>query len=366
MDNNIAKTPKEFFLCLEGIRGIAAIVVATRHIDYFNPVKTPMSFLAVDLFFVLSGFVIAYNYESKLRSGATSFASFIFSRLVRIYPLYILGSSIGLTCILLQNSSNLAGLSKDFGLALFFLPDLAKLPIYPFNHPAWSLFSELAFSFIYAGLLVQRRSAIIAVTALISFVGFSYAVVSNGSADVGYQPSFFLFGLLRISCSFSIGVLIFRHRHYLEAKLRMPRIGAGTGTLLIYCVTFIALALPLPRRLVGLTIAYDLFVVAVVFPILVVLALQCKPIGKAGSVSKLLGKISFPLYAVHAPLVIVCDLVFGSEALMKLAPASGFLMLLAFIGISIALEKYFDAPIQRRRRRKLIAPLPPETVISSA
>lgn len=88
---------KKFYPVLEGLRGAAAILVLFRHIPtYAPPINFQMSYLAVDLFFVLSGFVIANSYEQKLTSEKMSFKEFAVLRVIRIFPLYIIGSLIGL------------------------------------------------------------------------------------------------------------------------------------------------------------------------------------------------------------------------------------------------------------------------------
>ena len=72
------------FVTLDGLRGIAALAVVTRHAPYFrNPFFE--SYLAVDFFFVLSGFVLAHAYGQRLR-GNLSILDFVKIRIVRLYP----------------------------------------------------------------------------------------------------------------------------------------------------------------------------------------------------------------------------------------------------------------------------------------
>src|ERR1700748_3183694 len=96
--SDILKT-KQHFEILDGMRGIAAISVVVFH--FMEVIITDYSqnfighgFLAVDFFFCLSGFVIAYAYDDRIRQMGK--ANFFKARLIRLRPLVILGSVLGL------------------------------------------------------------------------------------------------------------------------------------------------------------------------------------------------------------------------------------------------------------------------------
>src|ERR1700730_15446312 len=83
------------FNTLDGIRGVGAVLVMMRHVPYlFGPIRVPESFLAVDLFYLVSGFVVAHAYGARLKAGGF-FKDFIKTRLIRLYPLYLLGLAVG-------------------------------------------------------------------------------------------------------------------------------------------------------------------------------------------------------------------------------------------------------------------------------
>src|ERR1700692_1948753 len=82
--------PRNRYAYLDGIRGLAAILVLVRHTGNFWHFGFYRSYLAVDLFFILSGFVIAYAYDEKLREGAISFTQFLKIRLIRLYPVFLM------------------------------------------------------------------------------------------------------------------------------------------------------------------------------------------------------------------------------------------------------------------------------------
>ena len=82
---------------LDGMRGIAALLVLTRHTTEFWTFTLHHSYLAVDLFFLLSGFVLASSYDISLRDRVLSVRRFIFLRLIRLYPLFL----VSVACFLL-------------------------------------------------------------------------------------------------------------------------------------------------------------------------------------------------------------------------------------------------------------------------
>jgi peptidoglycan/LPS O-acetylase OafA/YrhL len=151
---------KRKYANLDAIRGIAAILIFFRHAPalFISP-EFGQSYLAVDLFFAMSGFVIANAYEERLLTGALSFPSFLKLRLIRLFPLYLLGTLIGIfEHFVLEPSSGHAGLRAAVGTASFallpllMLPSRAK-PLYPVNNPAWSLFYEIVANSVYARAL---------------------------------------------------------------------------------------------------------------------------------------------------------------------------------------------------------------------
>ncbi len=134
-----------FFFTLDGIRGVAALLVAQYHAKiFFCEYQQPEEYLAVDVFFVLNGVVLASAYEARLRDGM-SLVQFSMRRLARLYPLYIVGSLITVVAYLAGWRTSFSG--RDFALltvlAALFLPNPvvgSPRQMYPLNNPAWSLF----------------------------------------------------------------------------------------------------------------------------------------------------------------------------------------------------------------------------------
>jgi len=149
---------------LDGLRGVAAISVMLFHYtqDSF-PRNTDM---AVDLFFILSGFVIAHSYGSRLQNSM-SVLDYTGRRLIRLYPMYIAGIIIGIPVLFLVTKAGLANYSPksilgNIFLNCFFLPDFNGRTVlelngtthftgelFPLNPPSWSLFFELVASLTF-------------------------------------------------------------------------------------------------------------------------------------------------------------------------------------------------------------------------
>ena len=107
------------FIFLDGMRGIAALAVMIMHFTlYTNYPIFSSAYVAVDLFFVLSGFVIARSYIDKLDNGE-ALTSLVAKRLIRFLPTYMIGMLLGL-CAILLNSFIRDGIShtKKFYLHL--------------------------------------------------------------------------------------------------------------------------------------------------------------------------------------------------------------------------------------------------------
>ena len=182
---------------LDGLRGAAALCVAVMHYQDLFATRHFLDFayIAVDLFFVLSGVVIAMSYEKRIIMGM-SFSQFSVNRLARLYPLFILTMLVGL---IHAYALVLAGKSEprlwlrvsDF---LSVVPNMLMQPslnatgtqaLFSFNGPAWSVFAEIwinlaFFIWVFAG---QRYLAAIVAIAIGSLV---WLVLQRGDIDAGW------------------------------------------------------------------------------------------------------------------------------------------------------------------------------------
>ena len=165
---------------LDGLRGVAAISVVTFHfmemaIDGYKHIFIGNGFLAVDFFFCLSGFVIGYAYDDRIaKMGKPAFFT---SRMIRLYPLVVLGSTLGLITFLFDPwPSHLASFVVG-RVALLFATSLLLIPfpvvgdrgfnLFALNAPAWSLFWEFVANIVYAFILYRlKRSWLIVMSAM--------------------------------------------------------------------------------------------------------------------------------------------------------------------------------------------------------
>jgi len=207
------------FHTLDALRGIGAIGVVVFHMSgAFAPFSMPGGYLSVDLFFMISGVVLNHAYQSRFQAGMGTLG-FMRARLIRLYPLYVLGTLLGIAVtvasLLGRNSLNWdpSSLLPAALLALLILPDFLPSPVnelFPLNIPSWSLFFELLVNLLFAmswPLLTSRRLVTISVLAG-SVVGL--ATVHNGSIDQGSIASNFAVGIARTVFGFCVGVLISR------------------------------------------------------------------------------------------------------------------------------------------------------------
>jgi peptidoglycan/LPS O-acetylase OafA/YrhL len=165
--------------------------------------------------------------------------------------------------------------------------------MFPFNPPAWSLFYELVANFAYAASVKWLTLWRLAVIALIGWLGVVAAVLLMGNLDNGLLPSELPIGLARVGFSFSIGLLLYRTRD--RWMQRIPRITMVPALLL----TALALAAPVTG---GVRISYDLLFVTLIAPGLIMLGAVSVPSTRMHGFAIWLGVISYPLYAIHAPV----------------------------------------------------------------
>ena len=289
------------FHTLDALRGVAALIVLFFHAGFFFGVAPPAEgYLAVDLFFAMSGFVIAYRYEDDLAKGL-SVGAFMALRLRRLYPLFLLGTVLGV----LPALASLAGGHPDtlhegllaaFPFALFMLPShtvAAELKdFYPLNFVSWSLALELLVNVAWAATYrfwTVRHLVHLLVASLLCLCVIAFA---NGSLNVGYDWDNALGGLPRVAYGFGFGVLLFKLR---DTRLSLPRVPwwglvALVPALLVLDPAWLgAWARPL----------FDILFVALVVPTIVRAALVNEPPPAARGLCALAGVLSYVLYSLH-------------------------------------------------------------------
>jgi peptidoglycan/LPS O-acetylase OafA/YrhL len=213
---------------LDGLRGVAALTVMAGHCGLLLDIFwLPNNLVAVDTFFVMSGFVISHSYGERLRGGMPT-SEYLYRRVVRLYPMFVVGLLIGAVVLYYgAYSGAIAYRTKDILsgvlLNLLYIPFLNGAQIYfnfevgqvfPADPPAWSLFLEMLASGAFLLLFRLSRRALMLVSAL-CYVGLIaasvyYASIKGAWVDIhnGWDTRNFFGGLPRVGFSFSLGVLL--------------------------------------------------------------------------------------------------------------------------------------------------------------
>lgn len=333
------------YLFLDALRGIAAIFVLIYHIGtrLGGHNYAPGGFLAVDFFFALSGVVIASAYENKI--GRTmSFVEFLRRRATRLFPMSVLGLLLGTIYLLLRwqidpsRSDTLETLVAATVVNLFLIPKFwlgtaSGAELFPANGALWSLFFELLINLFWAIFLVRRTTRMLVLFALAGGLLTTYVSVLSGTADVGWELWTFAGGVGRVTFGFTIGVLIYRIRNFLPTNFQWSPICALAIILIFILAPF-------------QSVYWHLFGVLVGMPLAVVLGLMTGA-RKIIPGDDLLGRISYPLYVIHVPLLMFAS---GTQKFLfpasKIGPAHLLLVLPICLSAFLVLI-YYDEPVRK-------------------
>jgi peptidoglycan/LPS O-acetylase OafA/YrhL len=310
MGNREASKPLRF-IALDGLRGMAALLVVLLHVGWQNHLTSNEfvhhSYVAVDLFFIVSGFVISSTYLNRIATFK-DLQKFIGLRLFRLYPLHLLmlGVFVVLECIKVttQHTFGLApGLQRPFSggnsfgaliANLFLLNGLHVLDRLGWNIPSWSISCELSayllFSLAVLAGAVRRRWFYLVglLTAVTSYVAL---VLLEQTLDLTWD-----YGIVRCMSGFFLGMCIFRLRtttSFLPSSRLADTIGvvvflAVVALLLFASGPLIVIVIPLFVVLVA-SLQYDRGMVAHFL---------------ASPIAQFIGRISYSIYMVHFLLVV--------------------------------------------------------------
>jgi peptidoglycan/LPS O-acetylase OafA/YrhL len=343
------------FETLDALRGVAALAVVIFHLHVFKLTGdlAPHAYLAVDFFFVLSGFVVAHAYEDALR-GRLSLTGFARRRLIRLLPLAVAGAAAGLIVLIVKQrlfpgrEDPLPAILLSGGLNLFMLPSpFSGAPydheIFPGDSPLWSLFFELAVNMIWAAIAPRLGTrALIILVAVAAAVLVVMATVMQ-TANMGFDARTFWGGAARVVFGFSLGVLI----HRLRARLVVPAWPATPPLLALALVVILAFPIWILHGREAF-LAFDLTAILVILPAVVVVAVSQSG---AARIDRLLGDLSYPIYVIHWPILAIVS---GLRQKLGPGPAPGLLAAATVVAILIAgwlALKLYDAPVRARLAR---------------
>lgn len=360
---------KPHYDILDGLRGVAAVTVvwfhifeafATSHLDQ----RINHGYLAVDFFFILSGFVIGYAYDD--RWGRMTAREFFKRRLIRLHPMVVMGALIGAAIFYTQGCEvwdvakvPVAMLALSTLLNALLLPASTGFEIrgvgemYPLNGPSWSLLFEYVGNVLYA--LFIRRLSTRMLGLLVAVAGVALALFSifgpYGDICVGFSMTGdnILGGSLRLLFAFSAGLLLSRVFRPVNAK----------GAFWI-CAALLVVLLSVPRLGGGERLwmngLYDAVCAIAVFPALVFFGASGKTADRFSTlICKFLGDISYPLYMVHYPFIYLYyawvkngQLTFAQSFWGALALVAGCMVL------AYGCLKLYDEPVRKYLTARLL------------
>lgn len=375
MTNNNYLASKPRYEILDGLRGVAAVLVVFFHIlEMYSegPAYQHLNhgYLAVDFFFLLSGFVIGYAYDDRWNKMTTW--GFFKRRLVRLHPMVIMGTVIGACLYYFQQGEgfSLIGHVPGWKIALAFVMGCLMIPCGPsmdirgwgetnsFNGPNWSLTWEYVANILYA--LVFRRLGKIALVILTATAAFCtldlclnwnvFGLLTEARASQIYTviggwsltSEQVYIGLTRLFYPFLCGLLISRIGKFITVK------GGFWWCSLILLILFSIPCVGGEGNI--LNGVYNAFCILVLFPIVVMTGAGSQIKGeKSIRICTFLGEISYPLYITHYPLMyVMMNWVWSHPD----APLHAHVMaatgtFLLSIGIAYGCLKLYDIPVRK-------------------
>ncbi|MEZ8027232.1 hypothetical protein A1OW_04165 [Enterovibrio norvegicus] len=342
---SVKASSKKRFLSLDAIRGFAAIQVAIFHSGMAKTITSPFAWLAVDLFFVLSGFVLAYRYFDGNKINVSTFIS---HRLARLYPLHIA------TFLLMYLYYNWVGMPvMTDGTSVSIVQNIFMLHSVGFNEsgatwnmPSWSISVEFWINIIFVLFLYKT-------TSLIQFIlsMFFYMLILRHSGTVGVSVDnymgFLNNGMLRGMAGFLLGIVCYRI-HQLSFK---PSFLIGS----VLEVLTISATLNLFSKLESHEILYGTFLsLPLFFGCIIVFSFDSGIVSLLTRKLKvnLLGDISYAIYLLHTPILIILPFVLG-ELNISMGQKLYFMVYFCLvILLSILTHYYFEKPSTKYLRDK--------------
>jgi peptidoglycan/LPS O-acetylase OafA/YrhL len=345
------------FETLDAIRGLAAILVIPRHTIIFGDAASAMhSYLAVDLFFILSGFVIAHAYDAKIVSGAMSAARFMLARLVRLYPLFLLAAllAIAVAATRPEFEPNAQAKWTSSGTTLELIESsLLTLAFVP-SRLGDSVLLIVNLLYVAFRRALSRRVLL----CLIVLLGLSVAYLGlrGGGVEMGWSWGIksIASGLLRSSYGFAMGLLLYRIQS--DFSIASP----GFGCVAVLALAIIPLLMP---DSAGSNGVIDDIAVLFVFPAAVLLGAKVQPNARLLGLFAVLGTISYPIYLLHVPFTILLERLYWMATgarLETVQPWGGLALLVLLIAVALLASRYYDIPVRQRianwlRRREAVA-----------
>lgn len=368
-----AVVAKPRFEILDGLRGVAALIVVVFHVFEIHSGGPSLQiinhgYLAVDFFFALSGFVLGYAYDDRWGRGLTT-KGFILRRLIRLQPMVFMGATLGMLTFyfgLADISNTTVGtLLLVWLMSCFLIPVTEHLDVrgwgegYALDGPMWTLAFEYIANLLYA-LFIRRfpvwlLACFVVAAAMLSVdVALNvdvFGLLSERKNEIytmiggwSLAPTQLYVGFVRLLYPFFAGLLVYRLG--LRIKVRQP---------FLWSALLLAIVLFMPR--VGLGAdgwgngLYEAFCVLAIFPVILMIgagtivyrAIQVR-------LCRFLGRLSYPLYITHYPLIyILFEWTYEHRDFpLSVHIFNGVAVVLASVGIAYAIERLYDTPVRSR------------------
>lgn len=340
---------RKYYDVLDGLRGIAALTVMIFH--YFEFMKYRVldflpighGFLAVDFFFCLSGFVVAFAYDGRMKTFGIG--RFFRNRLIRLHPMIVIGTLLGAVVYVVNpswESVEMAGWGKIIAAVVcaFFLIPFPWMPyregeLFPLNTPTWSLFFEYIANIAYALVLFRLKKGWLLAVGIASALGLVYCGWKSGILIHGWNINFLADGFARVAFSFTAGMIVYRFNWIIRNK-------AG---ILLPAVLLIGL-LAAPH--VNNDWIVECTIVILLFPLIISLGAGATIKGATRKVFLFLGRLSYPLYLTHITLVTLFASYYEryQPEGLKLAAILVSLIVCNLL-LAYAVLRFYDEPVRR-------------------
>ena len=387
---NVYLASKPRYAILDGLRGVAALVVILFHgfetyIPFFGTQHINHGYLAVDFFFVLSGFVIGYAYDDRWDRMSTW--SFFKRRLIRLHPMVVAGTLFG-ACLFFFGESDYFSLIGGTEPWKFFLCIVLGLLMIPagtgldirgwgetnsLNGPNWSLTLEYIGNILYAFVLRRLPTVVLGMLCVASafltmnlalgwdvfgfFAQPKYDVIGGWSIT----PDQMYVGFSRLLYPFLCGLLISRLLPKFITKENPSGSPLGIRGGFWWASLLLVVLFAVPQIGGKSCVAdglYQVFAIVVMFPVIVLIGAGSKTTDKRSAKwCETLGNLSYPLYITHFPLMYMQMAWVSSH---KDSPVWHHVVLnlgilLVAIGIAWAFLKLYDEPVRAWLKKKLYA-----------
>ena len=373
---------KPHYELLDGLRGVAALLVLWYHIfEGFAFAQTTNGagdglittlnhgHIAVDFFFMLSGFVISYAYDD--RWSKMSIGSFFKRRLIRLHPMLVMGAIVGTTAFLIEGCKQWNGTTTPTSLlmiatllTMFMIPALPGAPheirgngeMFPLNGPTWSLWFEYIGNILYALFIRRLPTKALALLAVALGVAHAWFFVGNISGydmvGVGWTIDCVNFwgGLVRMLFPFTVGMLLAR-------TFKPSRVKGAFWLCTLLLVAVFSVPYIASTSTASINSLYEFACIALLFPAIVWVGAcgNCND-NVTGRINKFLGDISYPLYIVHYPIMYIFYKWLIEKKLYTFGETWGVSVMVIIVSILLAYAclKLYDEPVRRYLAKRFL------------